>query len=410
MARKASTRRGFGQITKMRSGRFQARYTGPSEELVTAPSTFTARIDAEAWLAAERKLVEDPSTWVAPRIRLARAEAKRPRAFAIYAEDWIKGRRVKGQPLADRTIDNYHRLLELHINPTFAQIRLDEITRDMVDAWYDRVAPGSDPTRAHAYALLRGILNTAVERGLIPMNPAVIRGGGRQRRQTETRIATPAEIAAIRKATPERRRLMIDLAAWCGLRFGEVAELRRKDIDTKRGLVRVRRAVVHVRVGTEHHPHGSEARVKAPKSAAGVRDVHIPKALMPAVREHLLKHAAPGSDGLLFPANHGGHLTTGSVHGQARTVNPKTGRTRAGWGFAEAARAAGRPDLRFHDLRHTGLTLAAQTGATLAELMAMAGHSSAKAALIYQHATDDRMRILADRLSALVELPDAEDG
>ena len=57
--------------------------------------------------------------------------------------------------------------------------------------------------------------------------------------------------------------------------------------------------------------------------------------------------------------------------------------------------------LRFHDLRHSGLTWTASTGATLAELMRRAGHVTSRAVLIYQHATEDRDRVLADALSEL---------
>jgi integrase len=64
-----------------------------------------------------------------------------------------------------------------------------------------------------------------------------------------------------------------------------------------------------------------------------------------------------------------------------------------------AREAASRPDLRFHDLRHTGATLAAATGATLAELMARLGHSTPAAAMRYQHAAADRDRAIAEALS-----------
>jgi integrase len=70
--------------------------------------------------------------------------------------------------------------------------------------------------------------------------------------------------------------------------------------------------------------------------------------------------------------------------------------------WTKARQTIGRPDLHFHDLRHTGLTLAAATGATTAELMHRAGHASANAALRYQHATKDRDRVLADALEELV--------
>jgi hypothetical protein len=59
--------------------------------------------------------------------------------------------------------------------------------------------------------------------------------------------------------------------------------------------------------------------------------------------------------------------------------------------------------LRFHDLRHTGNTLAASTGASTTELMSRTGHASARAALIYQHATQDRDAAIAAGLSDLIE-------
>lgn len=75
---------------------------------------------------------------------------------------------------------------------------------------------------------------------------------------------------------------------------------------------------------------------------------------------------------------------------------------RHAWDDARAT--IGRNDLRFHDLRHTGLTLAAATGASTAELMRRAGHASPAAALRYQHATEDRDRVLADALADLVPI------
>ena len=68
-----------------------------------------------------------------------------------------------------------------------------------------------------------------------------------------------------------------------------------------------------------------------------------------------------------------------------------------------ALRGAGRPDLRFHDLRHTGGCANRLDGATLAELMARLGHSTAGAALRSQHAAQDRDKVIAVALSALAE-------
>ena len=120
-----------------------------------------------------------------------------------------------------------------------------------------------------------------------------------------------------------------------------------------------------------------------PKSAAGVRDVYVPPHLIPALRDHMAKHVAPGAGSLLFPARHGGHLAPGTLYRR----------------FYAARDAAGRPDLRFHDLRHSGAVLAALSGATLAELISRLGHSTPAAALRYQHVAQGRDKDLAGAMS-----------
>ena len=166
------------------------------------------------------------------------------------------------------------------------------------------------------------------------------------------------------------------LAAWCALRFGELAELRRSDIDVTNAVVHVRRGVVRGHAGRA---------VKDPKSEAGQRDVNIPPHLMPAVKDHLRDHVAASRDALVFPAAAGGHMAPRALYAV----------------YYPAREAAGRPDLRFHDLRHTGAVLAAATGATLAELMARLGHSTVGAAMRYQHAAADRDKAIAAALSKL---------
>jgi integrase len=245
----------------------------------------------------------------------------------------------------------------------------------VVRTWHANLAGRTGPTaRAHTYALLRTIMGTAVSDELIAANPCRVRGGGQSRTVHRTRPATPQELAVIVAATPEPYRVMVQLAVWCSLRFGELAELRRSDVDAKRGVLRVRRGVTRTRSGRV---------VKAPKSEAGVRDVPIPSNILEDVRAHLAAHAEPGRDGLLFPARNGGHLAPSSAYR---------------W-YYPARAAAGRADLTIHDLRHTGQTYAAAVGANLRELMARAGQSSPGAALRYLHEVDGRQREIADRLA-----------
>ena len=76
--------------------------------------------------------------------------------------------------------------------------------------------------------------------------------------------------------------------------------------------------------------------------------------------------------------------------------------------WIKATAAAGIPGVRFHDLRHTGATVTAQTGATLKELMRCIGHSTARAAIIYQHAADGRDRTIAATLDRLIKAEQSE--
>jgi len=362
--------RGFGHLRKLPSKRWQASYIGPDLNRHHAPSTFDTREDAEAWLSAERALVSAGDTWLPPRVR-ASAAAK-ARTFGGYAEDWLLQRQLK-----PRTHAHYRTLLDRHILPTFKDLPLRAVTASAVRAWYADMARQSDtPTlRAHSYGLMRAIFSTAVAEQEVALNPCQIRGAGAAKRKVQIRPASLAELEALVKAMPAKYRLMILLAAWCALRFGELTELRRRDIDLKRRVIHVRRGVAWV---------DSKPVIGPPKSDAGKRDVAIPPHLIPLIKDHLAEHA--GIE-LVFPSPAGTHLTTSTLYAS----------------YWPARKKAGRPDLRFHDLRHTGAVLAAQTGATLAELMARLGHSTPAAALRYQHAAEGRDQIIAKALSDLAK-------
>jgi integrase len=248
------------------------------------------------------------------------------------------------------------------------------VTKALVKAWYDTLPEDKPTTRARAYSLLRAILATAVDDEHLSENPARVRGAGSVDRQIRVMLPTDAQFEALTEAMPERYRAMMLLAYFCGLRFGELTELRRSDVDTREGKVYVSRAVVLAR---------GEFLVKSTKSAAGVRDVWIPSHVLPALRDHLLRFAGPE---LLFPAKDDptAHLRQSSL---ARVFYP-------------ARAKVGLPALRFHDLRHAHLTRFAQHGGTTAEVMRQAGHSTTVASQRYQHAADDRMREITERMSA----------
>ncbi len=372
MTPSARGKRSFGEVSKLPSGRYRARYRELTGPRVSAPDTFPTRGEADRWLTLRRaELLR--ADWT--------ATVTGTRSFGDYAEAWLIDRQLK-----PRTRAHYRKLLDHQILPTFTGKPVRSISPAMVRTWYTHLSPDTPTLRAHAYGLLRAILQTAVYDGEISANPAHIRGAGTTNRAVTITPATLDQLTTLVHAMPPNRQAMILLAAWCGLRFGEITELRRKDlhlhvdgeVGQHRGTVRVHRAVTRV---DGHYV------ITTPKSNAGRRDVALPPHLIPALQHHLDQHTAPGPESLLFPAagDPTRHLAPASLY--------KT--------YYRARNIAGRPDLRWHDLRHTGAVLAAHTGATLAELMNRLGHSTPTAALRYQHATNDRDTHIANALSQL---------
>ena len=377
---KGTKRRSFGKLRKLPSGRYQAGYTGPDTAEHRAPATFQTKLDAEGWLAAERRLI-DLDTWTPPRQRESERYTKGV-TVAEYADRWILDhRRPNGDPIKPRTRAHYAKLLDQFVKPGLGALEVRKLTPESIEAWYFKLDPGTPTYRAHAYSVLRTMLESAT-RGSTPLlkvNPCQLSGAGTAKRKHKIEPASLTELEALTTAMPARLRLMVLLAAWCGLRWGEITELRRKDIAIRKQVLKIQRGVVR---------SDGKFIVGAPKSEAGAREVAVPPHLMTAIADHLAEHVSDtGPNALLFPAAGGGHLSQSTFHKQ----------------FNRARAEAGRPDLRFHDLRHTGAVLAAQTGATIAELMARLGHSTPGAAMRYQHAARGRDKEIATLLSKIAE-------
>lgn len=385
MAKARKTRESWGQIDKLPSGRIRARYTGPDGNRYSAPMTFDGKTDAQAWLSQRRaEIVSD--TWSSDVARsTTAAKAGRTDTFATYAEEWVATRTNRhGDHLRPRTAAEYRRLIAGPLS-TFASTRLSGITTSGVRGWYSElVASGTKTQAARAYELLKSILTTAVQDGRIKVNPCQIRGAASASTGKKVTPPTSAELQKIIDAITPRYRAAVVIAAWAGVRYGELTELRRKDLElliegrkVEVIAVNVSRAVAHVT--------GEGFVVGPTKSEAGVRTVVLPPHVNDVVEAHLREHVNPFPESLLFPAADGhSHLSQSSFY---KHWNP-------------ARIAANRPDLPWHGLRHYGATRAALAGATLKELQTRLGHSTVAAAMRYQH-TAGRDEELARRMSDL---------
>ncbi len=369
---RGTDKRSFGNIRQLPSGRYQVRFTAPDGTFVKAPKTFAARIDAEAWLTDQRRAI-DNKLWNADTVK-----APERVTFGAYAAGWLADRQVSGRPIKARTREHYDAILEDHLLETFGSRQVATITPKDVRDWYAKTLTDKPTMRSHSYSLLRTIMAGAVNDEIIDANPCRIVGAGRSKRVHKIRPASVEELAIVTAEMPERLQLMVTLASWCAMRFGETVELRRGDIDLSDEVIRIRRAAVRTK---------GAYSVTTPKSDAGLRDVAIPPHIIPQIEHHLSKFVGGKRDALLFANEADGHLQPSTLYRH----------------WYKARSAAGRSDLRWHDLRHSGAVLAAATGASIAELMARLGHSTPAAAMRYQHAAQGRDKQIAALLSKIAE-------
>lgn len=429
------SRRTFGAVEQLASGRWRARYTGADGRMRSAPETFVSRADADRWLAVIRADLLR-GNWTAPE----RSDV----TLGDFTTGWLRQRTPQLRP---RTLDLYRRLAgrwvlapvgKGRLRVDLSTVPLRSITPALIREWHAAVAmeattsattraeragmpdnpirawamaaglpvaatgrlspsirtawlaagspkptttapprPGAGrTTTAQAYRLLRAILATAVDDRIIEANPARIPGAGHLT-HAERLPLTVTEVRDLATAMPERYRVAVLIGAWSGLRPGELFALRRRDLDLTAAHLTVRQTLIEI--------SGQALTFGPPKTTAGRRVVALPAFVGDELRVHLARHVTSGPDALLF--------TTA-------TGNPVAAGTR-GKAMVKARTLINRPDITWHHLRHTGATLAAQAGATQAELMRRIGHSSPRAAAHYQHATLDRDTHLAATLHTL---------
>lgn len=385
-------KRRFGTVRQLRSGNWQVRYTGPDGVRHADVNTYpdkTAALDRLVELEAEVLR----GAWVDPDAGEV--------SLADYGARWIAER-----DLSERTAENYTMYLRKHIGPYLGHLMLVELKPPRIRTWRKQLqdAGVGAPTVAKVYRFLHSVLATAEDDELIRRNPCRIKGAG-QEKSPERPTATLPEVFAIAAAIQPRYRLLVLLAAFAQLRFGELMALQREDltlpkrrkptqrevaagadpavwVDDGVPVLRVDRAITQLNTG--------EQCMKGPKSDAGHRKIALPAAILPEIRAHL------STEGFSEPGPHG-RLFLGP-----KKATPKRQNFNHVWKRA-LAKAKVNQELHLHDLRHTGGTLTAQTGATLKEIMSRIGHSSTRAAMIYQHATDERDQRIAEALNSMIE-------
>jgi integrase len=360
-------KRWFGNVRQRPSGRWQARYRGPDGRMRSAPYTFQRKAEAERYLViVEAQLTR--GEWADPQ----RAKVK----LRDYGQRWIEER----ANLRPRTVQLYRWLFGKHIEPHLGGVALGQLETPLIREWRAKLLSEgvSIGMTAKAYRLLRAILMTAVnEDRILVRNPCRVPGADRES-PAERPVLTFNQVLDLAATVPTPYRAMILVTAMASLWYGEVIALQRMDVDELHGTVRVRQAFSEIR--------GDGMVLGPPKSRAGARSISLPGFVQNELRRHLDEFVAPDPTSLVFTGPTGAPIRRGNFNDLTR--------------WSEAVARIGVPELHFHDLRHTGNTLAASSRVSTRDLMTRMGHDSMNAALIYQHATSEADRAIADSLEA----------
>lgn len=358
-----SGRRAFGHIkTRKRAGglSYQASYIDPATGK-RRTKTFRAKKDATAYLAKIALKIDAGETLDAPKPR------KVP-TVKEWGEEWQK--RLTDSGASPNTLRSYKSHLKRYIYPAFETRAVNSISRAEVIDWFYKTAPDKPGARKNAYTTFSALMGAAVDSELIEVSPVRVKGAAAKKRvrdEKRERVATDVQVEQIAGAMPGRLAIMIYLAAWAGLRYGEIAALRRRHIDLKNRRIMVRAAV----------KRGETGRLVegVPKSAMGLRAVPISDQLADKLKEHLAGYVGESPDALLVYSGAGTFLSNKTLH---HSYDP-------------AVKAAGLPGFNFHQLRATCATMLARAGATEAEIQAILGHSTWSMSQIYQRATSERL-------------------
>jgi integrase len=347
-----------GSVSKRPNGRWRARYRDPSKR--EHARDFRRRLDAERWLASVETR-KARGEWLDPALGKI--------SFGAWADRWLAGQ----SQLRRSTHDRYGRILVHQIRPTWERVPLNEIRHADVVAWVgEMVAKGYAPaTVRQAHRVFSLTLTLAVRDERLSRNVAQ---GVRLPRVTrqEQRFLTHDEVARLAVAAGSYR-LHVVFLAYTGLRWGEFAALRVRNVDLMRRPVTVAESASEVQGVMTFGPTKTHQR----------RVVVLPRLLVELLAEHI---GMREPDALVFAGPGGGVLRNSNFRHRV---------------LAPAARAAGLEGVTAHDLRHTAASLAIAAGANVKVVQQMLGHASAAMTLdVYAGLFGDDLDTVADSLDA----------
>ena len=436
-------RRSFGAIRKLPSGNYQAAFKELDGSNQVAPQTFKTREAADQFLAIKQaeqiaeKQAGEAGRWILNKDRGAIPLGDYLARHFATKQDWADRTRelnerlakrwilspVAGHCLADKNLDS---ITPLMVREWFAAVQrasfesatiaktpkplndsaaakhwaksqniifepLGKASSALLEQWRaagspqrvnplvsNELSPAGRTGAAQTYRLLKSIFNAAIADELLDRSPIKDKGATVVRSR-KTQAATSEQVAELAEQVPARYKAAVMVAAYGCFREGELFALARKHYNAFNRTLTIERAVKKLA--------GRPAFIGATKTVGSNRTVVLPKIAAEALEQHLAQYVGSDPESIIFATGTGSLVTSSKL---------------SNW-WVPARNRAGLPTLRWHDLRSTGLTIAAGTGASITALMNRAGHTSVRAAMIYQKLTKQDDQKIADSIDSQLD-------
>jgi integrase len=357
--------------------RYRVRYRKPDRSQ-TDKRGFKTKREAELFLAS---------------VEVAKASGRYidPTRARVTVAEWMAIYISTRADLRRSSVSRMEGVTRLQINPALGAIPLAELTRLRCQQFVSQLNATHKPGSVHKVAtVLSGALQLAVDDGRLPGNPAARLKLPRQMKRRK-KFLTHQQVAALAAAVDSRAKgegfgLLIYVLAYTGLRWGELAGLRVRDLDFQRRRLNVRETMVEV---------GGYFEASAPKDYEE-RSIPVPEFIMYQLAVHVE-----------------GKMSDDRVFVSARTRMPIRNQSFRRYWFNDAAAEIGIPGLTPHELRHTCASLAVSVGANVKALQKMLGHASAAITLdVYADLFDEDLDSVAIALNdaAIVIAPKSREG
>lgn len=296
---------------------------------------------------------------------------------------WLPSRRAD---LRATSFARLEQVVNTHVLPKFGKRRLSTLTNAEVRAWVAELQEGTDDRKALSAATtrkatfaLRAALDAAVADRRLSVNPAA-NVPLPSEKAAEQRFLSREEVDALADAIDPRYRVVVLLGALCGMRWGEIAGLRRSRVDVLGKRITVDQTAIQI--------DGQPLAFGEPKTRGSRRVIPVARSVMVQIEQHMNEMVGPEPDALLVTGSRGPALHRGTFWREA---------------WKPAVAACGLEGLRVHDLRHTYVSLLIASGANVKQVSTWAGHSSVTTTLdIYTHLFHDDGDDIADRMDALL--------